>query len=101
MDGAGEVQDLTVRSFGILSARDTPPVDVVLHPSGLWPVNASDAVFAATAAAAWLADGLHPEWPTSRGRPSGRAGTDAGQVPRSRPVQQPVVGAPPAAVTAG
>lgn len=66
VDADGEVRDLTIRSFGILAARDMPPVAVTLHPSSLWPVNASDAVFAATAAAAWLADGLAPEWPTRR-----------------------------------
>lgn len=66
VDGSGEVCDLTIRSFGILAARDMPPVAVELHPSSLWPVNGSDAVFAATAAAAWLADGLAPEWPTRR-----------------------------------
>jgi xanthine dehydrogenase small subunit len=68
VDGRGEARDLTIRSFGILPARDTPPVNVVLHPSDRWPVNGSDAVFAATAAAAWLADGLPPQWPTRRGR---------------------------------
>jgi xanthine dehydrogenase small subunit len=67
VDGDGEVRDLTIRSFGILSALETPPVHVVLHPSDVWPVNGSDAVFAATAAAVWLADGLPPEWPTRRG----------------------------------
>jgi hypothetical protein len=68
VDGDGEVRDLTIRSFGILPARDTPPVNVVLHPSDRWPANGSDAVFAATAAAAWLADGLPSEWPTRRRR---------------------------------
>lgn len=68
VDEVGRVHDLTVRSFGILSARDTPWVDVTVHHSDRWPVNGSDAVFAATAAAAWLADGLPPEWPTRRGR---------------------------------
>jgi len=29
-------------------------------------VSGSDAVFAAVAAAAWIADGLGPTWPTSR-----------------------------------
>jgi len=67
VDQDGAVHDLTIRSFGILSARDTPHVDVTLHPSDRWPVNGSDAVFAATAAAAWLADGLAPTWPTRRG----------------------------------
>ncbi|HUA95966.1 MAG TPA: 2Fe-2S iron-sulfur cluster-binding protein [Acidimicrobiales bacterium] len=67
VDEAGRVQDLTVRSFGILSARETPPVAVSVRSSGLLSVNGSDAVFAATAAAAWLADGLGPSWPTRRG----------------------------------
>ena len=47
-------------------------VDVTLHPCDGWPVNGSDAVFAATAAAAWLAEGLAPEWPTRRGRARAR-----------------------------
>ncbi|HXW38130.1 MAG TPA: hypothetical protein VEJ44_00435, partial [Acidimicrobiales bacterium] len=63
----GRVQDLTMRSFGILAARDMPEVRVTLRASDLVPVNGSDAVFAATAAAAWLADGLAPCWPTRRG----------------------------------
>jgi len=66
VDEAGRVQDLTVRSFGILPARDMPEVTVTIHPSDLAPVNGSDAVFAAAAAAAWLADGLAPRWPTRR-----------------------------------
>jgi xanthine dehydrogenase small subunit len=66
VDHDGRVQDLTVRSFGILAARDMPEVRVIVHPSDLLPVNGSDAVFAATAAAAWLADGLAPRWPTRR-----------------------------------
>jgi xanthine dehydrogenase small subunit len=64
----GEVQDLTIRSFGILAARETPPIVVNLHPDDHSPTNGSDAVFAATAAAAWIADGLAPTWPTRRGR---------------------------------
>ncbi len=66
VDHDGRVQDLTVRSFGLLAARDMPEVQVTVHPSDLVPVNGSDAVFAATAAAAWLADGLAPCWPTRR-----------------------------------
>ena len=63
----GEVQDLTVRSFGILQARAVPQVTVrvVDEPHGT-PVNGTDAVFAAVAAARWLADGLPPAWPTDR-----------------------------------
>jgi len=67
VDAAGEPLDLTIRSFGILAARDMPQVDVVLHPEDRWPVNGSDAVFAATAAAAWIAEGAPPQWPTRRG----------------------------------
>jgi len=56
-----------VRSFGILQARAMPPVEVtVVADSGLPSVNASDAVFAAVAAARWLADGLADRWPTDR-----------------------------------
>jgi CO/xanthine dehydrogenase Mo-binding subunit len=66
VDDAGAVQDLTVRSFGILPARDMPPVEVRVLASDLGPVNGSDAVFAATAAAAWLSEGLPPGWPTRR-----------------------------------
>jgi aerobic-type carbon monoxide dehydrogenase small subunit (CoxS/CutS family) len=68
VDPDAGIVDLTIRSFGILSARETPSVDVTVTPSDLWPVNGSDAVFAATAAAAWLAEGLPAEWPTRRGR---------------------------------
>lgn len=88
VDSFGEVQDLTIRSFGILPARAMPEVEVTLHPGDLWPVNGSDVVFVATAAAVWLADGLPPSWPTRRNR-AGRAGGEAG------------AGEPPAGVGAG
>jgi hypothetical protein len=43
-------------------------VTVTVLPGSDGPaVNGSDAVFAAVAAARWLADGLPPEWPTDRG----------------------------------
>ncbi len=71
VDGDGQVQDLTIRSFGILSARDMPPVEVELHPTAGPACNGSDAVFAATAAAAWIAEGLPARWPTRRGRRPG------------------------------
>ncbi len=71
----GTVHDLTVRSFGILRAADMPPVRVEIvppaqsppgrdGPAPVQPVNGSDAVFAAVAAAAWIARGLPPRWPT-------------------------------------
>jgi xanthine dehydrogenase small subunit len=68
VDPGGAPLDLTIRSFGILAARDMPPVEVILHPDDGCPVNGSDAVFAATLAAAWTAEGLPPTWPTRRGR---------------------------------
>jgi CO/xanthine dehydrogenase Mo-binding subunit len=69
VDPKGEPTDLTIRSFGILRAKDTPPMEltVAAGPPGRPPVRASDAVFAAVAAATWLAQGLPPRWPTMRG----------------------------------
>jgi xanthine dehydrogenase small subunit len=62
----GEVHDLTIRSFGILRAKDMPPVDIVLIDDDRAPLPASsDAVFAAVAAAAWNAlarvEGTRPD----------------------------------------
>lgn len=61
----GTVGDLTIRSFGILRAGDTPSVTVEIASDDAEPVNGSDAVFAAVAAAAWVAAGLPPAWPAS------------------------------------
>lgn len=72
VDGAGEPQDLTIRSFGILRAQDTPPIHVTIRPSAGAPARGSDVVFAAVAAAAWLheprTDNNRPpqDWPTRR-----------------------------------
>lgn len=66
VDDNGLPLDLTIRSFGILRATETPPIDVVIEPDGSEPVNGSDAVFAAVAAAAWLHAGLPARWPTMR-----------------------------------
>jgi aerobic-type carbon monoxide dehydrogenase small subunit (CoxS/CutS family) len=66
VDEEGEVQDLTIRSFGILRAVDMPPVVVHIEPSDAEPVNGSDAVFAAVAAAAALAEGSPESWPSRR-----------------------------------
>lgn len=60
----GTVHDLTIRSFGVLRASEMPPVEVIVHDHGGPPVNGSDAVFAATAAAAWSALGWPTDWPT-------------------------------------
>jgi hypothetical protein len=65
VDAGGEVHDLTIRSFGVLRAVDTPPIEVVVDPADDGPpVNGSDAVYAAVAAATWLAQGAPPAWPT-------------------------------------
>jgi hypothetical protein len=51
----GEVHDLTIRSFGVLRASDTPSIDVTIVDDPTPPrAGASDAVFAAVAAATWL-----------------------------------------------
>jgi xanthine dehydrogenase small subunit len=68
VDDAGVPQDLTMRSFGVLRAIDTPPIEVTIAPSIDAPVNGSDAVFAAVAAATWIAQGLPQDWPTMRGQ---------------------------------
>jgi aerobic-type carbon monoxide dehydrogenase small subunit (CoxS/CutS family) len=68
VDETGEIHDLTIRSFGVLRAVDTPPVDVVVDAASAGdPVNGSDAAFAAVAAATWLAQGAPPAWPTGHG----------------------------------
>ena len=88
VDPEGTPIDLTIRSFGILSAREMPPVEVVLHDGDGWPVNASDAVFAATVAAAWIAEGLPPTWPARRpGSP--RAGRTSIAVPSAHREEHP------------
>ena len=84
VDPDGSPLDLTIRSFGILAARDMPPVEVILHPDDRWPVNGSDAVFAATLAAAWTAEGLPPTWPTRRHRHRPRTGTGTATPPGPR-----------------
>ena len=68
VDGDGGVQDLTIRSFGILRAVDMPPVRVEVEPDDGEPVNGSDAVFAAVAGAAWVAQGCPVDWPTGGAR---------------------------------
>ena len=65
-DDAGEPLDLTIRSFGVLRAVDTPPITVEIENDGSAPRNGSDAVFAAVAAATWVAQGCPPTFPTGR-----------------------------------
>jgi hypothetical protein len=73
----GEIYDLTIRSFGIIRARDMPPVAItILDDPGPPLARAADAVFAATAAATWNAlarvEGDRPDtfpaWDTRAGR---------------------------------
>ena len=66
VDPDGVVHDLTVRSFGIVSAARMPAVHVEIVGGGGEPVNGSDAVFAAVAAAVWIHRGTPPQWPTDR-----------------------------------
>lgn len=66
VDADGVVHDLTIRSFGVLRATDTPPIHVDIAASDADPVRASDAVFAAVAAATWRHDGRPPRWPARR-----------------------------------
>jgi xanthine dehydrogenase small subunit len=69
VDDSGEPLDLTIRSFGVLRASDTPPIVVDIEPDDGPPLAGGDAVFVAVAAAAWIAQGCPPEWPTGhRGR---------------------------------
>lgn len=64
VDDEGVPQDLTIRSFGILRAVDMPPVDVEIDVTDeREPINGSDAVFVAVAAAGWKAAGYTRDWP--------------------------------------
>ncbi len=60
----GAIEDLTIRSFGILRAAEMPPVTVVIEADDGPPTPVSDAVFVAAAAAAWLAAGTPTDLPT-------------------------------------
>jgi xanthine dehydrogenase small subunit len=66
--GDGVPLDLTMRSFGILRAAETPPIRVTVDTNASPAdvdelVSGSDAVFAAVAAAAWRHAGFPPAWP--------------------------------------
>jgi xanthine dehydrogenase small subunit len=64
VDETGDVLDLTMRSFGIVRAVDTPRIEIEIAPGSGPGVNGSDAVLVAVAAAVWE-HGVHaPLWPT-------------------------------------
>ncbi|MCP4961577.1 MAG: 2Fe-2S iron-sulfur cluster binding domain-containing protein [Actinomycetia bacterium] len=65
VDAEGEVQDLTIRSFGILRSVDTPKITVEIVPSESDPVAASVAAYCAVAAAAWRDARYPPVVPVS------------------------------------
>jgi len=65
VDNAGEIHDLTIRSFGILRAIDTPPIEVMIEDQVGPAVAVSDAVFVAVAAAAWRVRGFPEVWPAT------------------------------------
>jgi xanthine dehydrogenase small subunit len=63
----GEIYDLTIRSFGVLRAADTPAIDVtIVDTDGPPRAHSSDAVFAAVAAATWNALGCPDTFPVRR-----------------------------------
>ena len=66
VDPDGVVHDLTVRSFNIVSAARMPAATIEIDDDGSEPVNGSDAVFAAVAAAVWINRGIPSKWPTDR-----------------------------------
>jgi aerobic-type carbon monoxide dehydrogenase small subunit (CoxS/CutS family) len=60
----GDVQDLTIRSFGVLRAAETPQIDVtILDDDAPARARSTDAVFGAVAAAAWLVAGCPDTFP--------------------------------------
>jgi aerobic-type carbon monoxide dehydrogenase small subunit (CoxS/CutS family) len=72
VDAEGTVHDLTIRSFGVVRALDTPPIDVEIVRDDGPPVNGSDAVVAAVAAALWVDRGCPTDLPdTVRARRGG------------------------------
>ncbi|MDA0370786.1 MAG: 2Fe-2S iron-sulfur cluster-binding protein [Actinomycetota bacterium] len=66
VDESGAVHDLTIRSFGVVRASDTPLIEVEILDDDTEPINGSDAVFAAVAAAVWRFDEWPARWPKER-----------------------------------
>lgn len=75
VDADGTIGDLTIRSFGVLKASDTPPITVTVDPAlgdttGP-PRTACDAVMAAVALAVWRYQGWCGTWPSGQPLRSG------------------------------
>ena len=66
VDVDGTPLDLTIRSFGVTTAKGFPHVDVEVAAATSPPLAVGTAVFAAALAAVWLAEGAGPTWPTRR-----------------------------------
>jgi hypothetical protein len=66
VDEAGAVCDLTIRSFGITTAAQTPRISVTIEESDGEAVPVGMAVLAATMAAVWFDEGVATHWPTRR-----------------------------------
>ena len=64
VEANGEIQDLTIRSFGIARSAETPQINVSIEPSQQPPVAAGKAAFAAVAAATWLSREAPAHLPT-------------------------------------
>ena len=67
VDADGAVGDLTIRSFGVPRAVDTPLIEVDVVDGQGPAVNGSDAVFTAVAAAVWLHKGTPERLPAGMG----------------------------------
>jgi aerobic-type carbon monoxide dehydrogenase small subunit (CoxS/CutS family) len=63
---SGEPVDLTIRSFGVIRAVDTPSIEIEIIDDGGPSINGSDAAFAAVAAATWRVAGFPSTWPCQR-----------------------------------
>ena len=66
VEANGQIQDLTIRSFGIARSADTPEIEVTIEPSTQPPVPAGETVFAAVAAATWMSRGAPAQLPTGQ-----------------------------------
>jgi xanthine dehydrogenase small subunit len=65
VDAEGVVHDLTIRSFGILTPKETPRFSVLIDEADdRAPMAGGGAVLAATMGAAWVAEGRTAKWPT-------------------------------------